>query len=243
MSKGFSFYKKPFITGIVFLILSIACAGFGTWVINSQEYPDGGYALWVFGFLFLVTAVVILAVYGALERKFKKTLENPLLFYYLEPGQYRQVANKNAEELQASNKALLIIMLFFCAILVLMGLFIEDDGYILSFIGIVIAVFLTIAKIIITRYRTNKIKNGSRLVVLSKNGAYVCGEFHCWNTPATSLKSINYKEKSQKENHLAGFIEIAYLAAALPTSTTYKCNIPVPIEYRENAITAISSFN
>ena len=238
MKGNVKLYKKPFIVGIVFVILSFLLIIWGIDFINSSEYPDGGYALCLFGFLFLISAIIILLVYGSLERKFRIAIADPMLSYYLPPKQFSETEKDRVADIKSSNKTLLIIMLIFSFAIMLSGFFIENNGYILIFTGLAISLFLIISKIVITTYRTHKIQNSSRLIILSRSGAFVCGEFHCWGTPATALKSITLLENANTDE-IAAYIEIEYTAASLPSAGIYKFRIPVLPSYLENAAIAV----
>ncbi|MDD4496098.1 MAG: hypothetical protein PHV32_17450, partial [Eubacteriales bacterium] len=184
------------------------------------------------------TAVSIYAIYGSLSRKFKAAMQYPLLVYDLLPEQYSKGAEENAAQLKSVNKLMLGIMLFFCALFIIVGFFFED-GYIMSIIGLALAAFLSLSMVVITSYRVRKLRTGSSLVILSGHGAYTGGEFHCWGTKFTSLDKINLRV-SQKSNGLGGYIDIVYTAAALPTRNYAYCSIPVPEAYMQEALQAVN---
>lgn len=224
-------YKKPFITGAVFLILGIFMFAYGVFMAEKMHNSDF-YALVTFGVIFLITAAVILIVYGALEAKFQRIINNDtLLSFCIDDSQYQKTATISADDIKTNNKITLWIMLFFCVILAVLGPFIAEDGYIISLIAIGLAVFLSLSALIITNYRVNKLKKGSKRVILSKDGAYVCGEFHCWNIPGSRLIKAQYISKDKDE----GYIKIEYGAATLPGPTVYSCIIPIPNEIEQKA--------
>lgn len=76
-------------------------------------------------------------------------------------------------------------------------------------------------------------------MVLSAEGAYVAGEFHCWNTPASRLNKISL---DQVQTPQPGYqIDISYLAATYPGPREYHVVVPVPPEYYEIANAAVAA--
>lgn len=238
MKGGFLLYRKPFITAGVMSALGfsmIVAAAFATKATGSMNY----YAFYVFGFMLIVAGTVTAIIYGLYEKKFRNTLKKPLLWFRYSPQAGAKAASKNIEEIKSANKMALLLILFFCALMFVGGLFFGEDGRLFSFISLVIAAFMSLAYLIITTYRVRKLAKGSLLMVLSAEGAYVAGEFHCWNTPASRLNKISLE---QTETPDTGYqIDISYLAATYPGPSEYHVVVPVPPEYIEAAKSAVTT--
>lgn len=221
-----SLYKKPFITAFVFLILGLFMFFGGITLADSTKDSDF-YALMVFGVLFFIVAIVVFAVYGGLEKKFQNVIKNGMLLNYtLEDDVYKNLVGVQAQDIKSNNKVLLFIMLFFCLLMAVLGpLIVEEDGIIISFIAVGLGVFLTVAYLMITHFRVNKLKKGSKQVVLSKSGAYVCGQFHCFNAYGTRIVGAEYIKNAN-----IGYIKIDYQALTLPAPTPYSVFIPLKSE-------------
>jgi len=237
--KGtFLLYRKPFITAGV-----MAALGFAMIVATAFAVRASGsmnlYAFYVFGFLFILAGAITAIIYGLYEKKFRDTLKNPLLWFRYSPQAGAQVAEKNIAEIKSANKMALLLILFFCALMFVGGFFFGEDGRLFSLISLGIAAFMSLAYLIITSYRVRKLKKGSLLMVLSTEGAYVAGEFHCWNTPASHLNRISFEQTGTPE---PGYqIVLSYLAATYPGPSEYHVVVPVPPEYCEAAKSAVAA--
>lgn len=237
MESGNTLYKKPFITATIFLLLGFFSIIFGVYFADSTG-DSNFYSLLAFGVFFIIISLVIFAVYGAMEMKFKSAINNQkLLDFYLNDGSFDDIAAKTGNEIKMNNKALLIIMLLFCAIFGGLSLFLGEDGVLLSGIFIGLGIFLTIMAFIITKYRVNKLKKGSKRVILSKNAAFVAGEFHTWNVPGSALIGARYYPRDG-HNVKTSFIEIQYGALTVPGPSTYTFAVPIPVE-AENRVNEI----
>lgn len=237
MSKKVRIYTKPYITGAAFLLVGLAGLLWGLRI--SEKYMDG-YALVLFSGLFMLTGAIIFVLYAKLERKYRKALEAPLLYYTLGAGEYDRSAWLSAMEIKSSNRLMLFVMLFFCGLLAVFGLFLPEDGYIVTLIALGLGVFLALAQWIITAFRVKKLRRGNHLVVLAKGGAYTGGEFHSWQMPGTSLVSAEYK-KEPAGSPLAGVIEIRYRVVTPPTARTVTCTVPVPAGREAEARAAVET--
>lgn len=238
MKGGFLLYRKPLIAAGVMAGIGFAmiiCTAFAVSASGSMNY----YAFYVFGFMLIVAGAVTAIIYGLYEKKFRDTLKKPLLWFRYSPQAGAQAARKNIEEIKSANKAALMLILFFCALMFVGGLFFGEDGRLFSLIALGIAVFMSLAYLIITTYRVRKLASGSLLMVLSAEGAYVAGEFHCWNTPASRLNRISLDYTQTPE---PGYqISISYLAATYPGPSEYHVVVPVPAQYFEAAKSAVTT--
>lgn len=127
-------------------------------------------------------------------------------------------------------------MLFFCLLVAVIGPFLveEDDRPLIILIGVGLGIFLALIAFIITKFRVYKLKKGSKLVMLSKKGAYVLGTFHFWGAPASFSHSI---ELEQKQNGTVIEIEYSVLTMAGPNTTNFF--VPVPENLIEEAKKAV----
>ncbi len=225
----FKLYKKPFITSIIFI-----AAGFvmitGGIILPEYTGEMGYYALFMGGILVFITGFVILFIYGRLEKQYQNILNNnPLLHFTVDSKYLKHNIDKSIEDLRSQNKATLFIMLFFCGLVAIILPFLFEDGYLFIFIGLGLGVFLTAAEITITHYRVYKLKNGTNEFILTRDNAYVSGEFHSWNMPGTSLTDIKFVRPDVKKDRI-GRLEITYYAVTYPAPLKQKINIPVPAD-------------
>lgn len=235
MDSGNTLYKKPFITAVIFSLLGIIAVICGISFENDTGNSNF-FALLLFGIIFVIIAVVIFAVYGAMEMKFKSVInDQKLLDFKLTEDVFGDISAKTGNEIKQNNKALLIIMLAFCVVFGLLSLLLGEEGRLLFVIFISLGLFLAIMAFIITKYRVNKVKKGSRRVILSKNGAYVAGEFHTWNTPVTALLDVTYIPRDV-QNVKIGYLKIKYGAITVPGPSTYSFIVPIPYELEIQAL-------
>jgi len=234
MGSGNNIYKKPFITAAAFIILGIFAIISGIYFEGSTG-NSGYFAMVALGVFFIIIGAVVFSVYGMMEMKFKAVINNnKILDFTLNDETFNSVAIQTGEEVKQNNKALLFIMLAFCVSFGLISLFLFEDGIILFEIFIGLGIFLTIMALIITKYRLSKIKKGSKRVILSKNAAYVAGEFHTWNMPDTALLGARYVPRDGN-NVKMGYIEIQYGAVTVPGPSTYSFIVPIPAEFENRA--------
>ncbi len=235
MDSGNTLYKKPFITAAIFFLLGIIAVVCGV-IFENSSGNSNYFALIIFGIFFIVIAVVVFAVYGAMEMKFKSVINNQkLLDFMLTENVFGDISAKTGNEIKYNNKMLLFIMLAFCVVFGLLSLLLGEEGQLLFVIFICLGLFLTIIAIIITKYRVNKVNKGSRRVILSQNGAYVSGEFHTWNTPTTALLGVSYIPRDD-QNVKTGYLRIEYGAITVPGPSTYSFIVPIPYELESQAL-------
>ena len=185
------------------------------------------YALATFGLLFLIVAVVIFAIYGAMEKRYRSLLrDEPLLHYTLPEDSHRMQTEKNIAALRMKNKALLTVMLFFCGLFaIILPFFVEEK---IPMIGICLGIgaFLALAAWTITSYRVRKMLRGRKEVILGKGGAFLDGAFHVWDMPGTGITGLAYEPPSQKGR--LGELQIEYTAEALPAPITETIVLLIP---------------
>jgi len=223
----FRLYKKPFITSVIFLASGFVMTTVG-FILADYTGTMDYYAMVMGGFFVFILGLIILIIYGKLEKQYQNILyNNPLLHFTVDNKYLKQNIDKNIEELKSQNQATLFVMLFFCVLVAVVMPFLFEDGYLFIFIGLGLGAFLTSAAIIITYYRVNKLKKGTNEFILTRDSAYVSGEFHSWNMPGTSLTMINFVPPDVKKDRL-GRLEITYYAVSYPAPLKQKINIPVP---------------
>jgi MFS family permease len=220
-------YKKPFNTAAVFAALGagLIMAGFA---LAASTGSMGYYAMVAFGIFALIIGIVTFVMYTRLEREFRRTIsDKPLLRYTVEKSLLEENITRNIKEVKSQNKAILMTMLFFCALTAVVLPFLFEDGTLFIFIGIGMAVFLTLAAWAVTSYRIVKLKKGTNEIILSKDGAFVSGEFHSWRMPGTAVTEVRYKESDGKPQS-CGILSITYTAASYPAPLSQTIHIPVP---------------
>lgn len=238
MAEPVKLYRGPLITAAFLLLVGLVAFLSGFYLADKFKEMNY-YALVALGILLTVSAVVTFIVYGSLERKFQSVISGQTLLNYT-VGQevYESISGTSSEDIRAGNRALLYIMLFFCAVLAVIGPFIVEDGALMSIIALGIALFLFLSEAAITRYRISRIKGGSHKVILSRCGAYVCGEFHSWCAPGMKLLGA---ERISDAAPLDGvsLIRIRYEAVTLPGPSVYSVVVPVPEEDMEGILRSL----
>lgn len=227
-------YKKPFVFAGILMFFGVG-AIIGGIVLNNLTKDMGYFAFIAFGIFFLIISTVTFAVYGAMQMKFKSVINHQkILDFYLKEDQFIQTAEKTSDEIKQTNKSMLMIMLAFCIIFGLLGLFILEDGYIFLLILCCLGIFLTFAAFVITKYRTAKLHRGSKRVILAKRAAFVAGEFHNWDMPGTALTGVRYVQHGEEANEV-GYLEIKYSAITVPGPSEYTVVVPLPFEMEAQA--------
>ena len=217
----------PFITAGVFLLAGIALMMIGLMMADGQDM--NGYALGAFGLLFVITAAVTFAMYSSLEKRYRDLLrEEPLLRYTLNAEAQQAQIKKNMAELKAKNKALLMVMLFFCALFAIILPFFVEEKIIMIFICLGLGAFLAMAAWVITAYRLRKLQRGGEEVILGRGGAYLDGSFHAWNMPGTGITALHYK--SPASTGMMGQLKIEYTAQSIPASLKETIILLIPNE-------------
>ena len=236
MNKLPTLYKKPFIVSAVFILVALTMIFIG----GFFDFGDLSYAIIIFGGLFLITGVVTICVYGMMEKRFKQALgdiNGILLHYEMNENEFIKGVSQQADNIKSTNKSTLLIMLGFCVILAIAGPFFLEDGIIFSITAIVLGVFLTIMALIITNYRTNKLKKGKNEILLTINASYAFGELHSWQLPGFLL-SVEYCPREQNNKYNCDVIEIKYTAVAMPIQI-YDVTLPIPSSMESDAHKAV----
>lgn len=217
----------PFITAGVFLLAGIALMMIGLMMADGQDM--NGYAIGAFGLLFVITAAVTFAMYSNLEKRYRDLLrEEPLLRYTLNAEAQQAQIKKNMAELKAKNKALLMVMLFFCALSAIILPFFVEEKIIMIFICLGLGAFLAMAAWVITAYRLSKLQRGGKEVILGRGGVYLDGSFHAWNMPGTDITALHYK--SPASTGMLGQLKIEYTAQAIPAPLKETIILLIPNE-------------
>ena len=225
--SDFTFFKKPFTVACVLTALGILLI-IGGFVLPEQSGSMGYYALVAFGVLLLTAGAVTYFMYRRMEREFQKTLRgDPLLRFTVDAGLLVEDTRRRIRDLKSENKVKLIVMLAFCALVALVLPFFFEDGYLFVYIGAGLAVMLSLSALIITSYSVRRISRGNNEYILSKNGAYVRGEYHTWGMQGTRLNSVKYTPPAKEK---LGAIEIEYTAASSPAEATVQFIVPIPAD-------------
>ena len=234
-------YKK-----VYWVSFFIAAAGLGVLLAGydrAENQSDmNGYGLIVMGGFAIIVAIIILAIYGRQEQQCREAMGTPLLAYTVSETAHEKGIEKTAEEIKGLNKLTLLILIFMCVMIALVGaVFLEEKATIIL-ISIGIAVFFSVAASLITTYRIRKLKVGSRHVVLAEHGVFTAGEFHAWTGFGSKLVDITYKESAEE---LEGFDEPAgMISGSYEILGAYRANIGtfnlvVPPAYKEQAREAV----
>lgn len=226
MSKEY-LHKKPFVAAGVFLLAGVILVAWG--FIQSGDPDRNNYALAAFGLLFLIVAAVTFAMYGALEKRYRNLLQSgPLLRYSLaEEGKQAQ-REKNIAELRMRNRALLMVMLFFCVLFAIILPFFVEEKLLMAAICLGLGGFLTLAAWLITSYRVKKMRRGGDEVILGRGGILLNGSFHAWDMPGTGITDLAYEPPGG--NGKPGELRIEYAAELHPAPVTETVILHIPAE-------------
>ncbi len=224
--------RIPFFVAGAMALGGLALVGAGLAMLQDGGDMNGFGLVTIGGFL-LVMAVVTAAVYGKMERQRRDALGEPLLSYRLPPDIRRDAAEKAAAEIRGQNLSVLLVMLAFCVLLALVGPFLAEDGWLFSVIALGLGAFLALAALVITRYRTWKLRRGGDRVVVARKGALVHGQFHAWTLLGARIDAIGYRPGPRDDAF--GELAIAYSAPSRTGRQSVSLAIPVPADQEEAA--------
>lgn len=212
--------------------------------LGGSTGNDGFFAIAAFGALLVISGLVTIGVYAAMElgvsRAFKASA--PLLRFTITAEDYAAYAVAQAEEIRSANKMSLVIALICCGLMAIGGPFLaKRDGIIYTFVGIGLALFLACVFWIATKYRINKLNTADKEVILTLDSAYVGGQFHIWKLPVSFLSEAVYFGAGEYENSPHAVIRIIYNAFTKTITTPYTILIPVPSGMEEKAKTAVQA--
>ncbi len=223
-------HTKPFITAGVFLLAGVILMALG--FLRKGDPGMNNYALGAFGLLFLIVAAVTFAMYGTVEKRYRRLLREELLLRYTLPeGSHRTQTEKNIAELRMKNKALLAVMLFFCGLFAIILPFFVEEKLVMVAICLGLGGFLTLAAWIITSYRVRKMLRGGEEVILGRGGAYLEGSFHIWDMPETGITSLLYEPPASAG--MPGQLKIGYTAQSIPAPLTETIVLLIPRELED----------
>lgn len=219
------YYHKPFTVAFILFILGIGLVIAGALLEASTGSMDY-YALIAFGVFFLIASLVTFKMYLRMEKEYRKSMGGkPLLRYTVENNLAKENIERQMKDLKSTNRGLLFIMLFFCAVFGIVLSFLLEDGWIMAVICLGLAAFLFLTERIVTRYRVNKLKKGTDEYVLTENGAVVGGEFHCWNMPGITITSVHYCPSGESK---PGILQIEYRGQSLAGENAQRLFLPIP---------------
>jgi len=223
-------HRKPFITAGVMLLAGIILMVLGFAVIRDPNMNH--YALGAFGVLLLIASAVTFLMYGRLERQYQRLLrEAPLLRYTLKAENHQAQIKKNITELKMKNKALLLVMLFFCVLFAIILPFFVEEKLLMIAICLGLAAFLALAAWAITSYRVHKLQRGGDEVILGRGGVYLEGAFHAWDMPETGITDLLYEPSSSLGK--MGQLKIEYTAGSIPAPLTEAIVLLIPPEVQD----------
>jgi len=226
-------HRRPFIVSGLFALLSAGVIALGIYRLNVlSDFDAPGYIL--MGILLLVTALTIAVIYGLQEKQFRKAMRQPLMVYTLDPVWLKEIIAKNSAEIRGQNKVMLLVMVFFCALMAIIFLFLGEDGRMVSLVMVGLAAFLALAAWLITQYRIGKLKKGGQHVLLSPDGVLFLGQFHTWALPGGRLDQVAY-DPPVPERGQAGVFELVYSLPGRFSRNRAVLHVLVPPELDEQA--------
>jgi hypothetical protein len=236
-------YGTPIRVGWILTLLGVM-GGIGGFILEDQTKNMSFFALVAFGVFFVIFGLVTVAVYSAMERRVKRTFgdENPLLRFTMSAADYAMFTKAEADEIASANKGSLIIALFFCALVAVIGPFVvRHDGYLMVVIGIGLGIFLAVSAWIITKIRIRKLIHGDKAVVLTLDGAFIGSQFHTWAMPGSFLSDAAYFPAGEYEGCPTPVVKITYSALTGTIVTPYSFVIIVPPGMEANAQRAVKA--
>jgi len=220
-----SHYRKPFLVALVLLLLGIGLIVSGA-VLEAETKSMDFYALIAFGIFLLIAAAVTYGMYGKLEREYRRSFDGrPLLRYRVDDDVLKENIDRRIRSLKATNRGLLMVMLFFCVLFGFTLPLLLKDGQVMAFICLGLAAFLFLAEKIVTGYRIGKLRKSANEFLLTEKGAVVGGEFHCWALPGASLIRADFQPSAGAET---GLLTLEYAAEGRAGTQTQKLLLPVP---------------
>jgi hypothetical protein len=233
MGKLPVFHKKPFILSGVLALLALALFALGWHQTETTQSLEAMSFFAIGGFL-LLAAVVIALLFGLHEKQFRRTMSQPLMVYTLDKELMRESIDRNASEIKGKNILALIVMLFFCGLIAIAGLFLGEDGRTVSLIMLVLALFLVLACWIITTVRVKGLKKTDGRVLISQNGVFFLGRFHTWALPGGRIDLLMYEPaKPGTDQH--GVLHLKYALPALYKYNSAHLHILVPANLEKQA--------
>ncbi len=95
----FRLYKKPFITSVIFLASGFVMTTVG-FILADYTGTMDYYAMVMGGFFIFIIGLIILIMYGKLEKQYQNILyNNPLLHFTVDNKYLKQNIDKNIEDL------------------------------------------------------------------------------------------------------------------------------------------------
>lgn len=240
---GRRMYGKAIGTGWILTLLG-CIAGVVAIILADATKQSGYFAMLVFGVLFVIAGLTTVFVYAGMERAARRVLGEgrPLLKFMIAARDYAAFAEAEAEEIRSANKASLMIAAVFCGLVAVVGPFaVKHDGYIMFFIGVGLALFLTVAAWLITAYRIHKLHHAPREVILTEECALVGNQLHQWSTPATFLSEVDYYPAGTYNGCENSVMRITYSALTATVITPYSFLIPVPHGLEQQAVSATAA--
>ena len=185
-------HSRPFfVAGLMLaaaIVLIILC------VLRRDDPGMNGYAFGAFGLMLFIVSVITFLMYGRLEEQYQHLVrEEPLLRYTLGDEHSKQQRERNITELKSKNKALLMVMLFFCVLFAIILPFFVEEKLLMVAICLGLGAFLTLSAWSITAYRVRKLRRGGEEVILGLGGAFLEGTFHSWDVPGAGLSDLSWK--------------------------------------------------
>lgn len=186
---------------------------------------DGGFALALFGLLFLITGIVVWVMFNKQAQVLKEVLSGRDLIaaWTYQHDQWAAYTEIDYEEDRLGKIMLFRIVAGFALLIgTLFIVFDPDAGPIVALILLGVVVFIRVFIYFSTRAIYNQNREGVGEVLIHPHGIYLNGQFHGFNVAGARLDRVEIK----KDDML--IIEVEYSAPGSYTRNSYIIRIPVP---------------
>ena len=219
------YHRRPFLVATLLLLTGIGLVASGV-LLEAATQSMNYYAMIAFGVLFVIGGTVTFAMYGKMEKEYREIAEGEGLLRYTQEGDaLRENVERQVADLKATNRGLLLVMLFFCVLFGATLPFVLEGGQIMAYICAGLAAFLFLTERIITGFRVKKLRKGTGEFILTRNGAVAGGIFHCWNLPGAALTGAEYRPETGAQ---AGILELEYTEYGFAGPQSQKVFLPIP---------------
>lgn len=235
-------YKKPYITAVFFIVIGIGAIIFARG--SDERLGMDQYAFLFLGGFAVIIGLVIAVMYGRMEKRFRQAMGQPLLSFTADPESQAGAIARTAVQIRATNLMTLVTIWISCLLIAVAAPFFGRDGWYVSLSMVLLAFVMTLVAWLITRYRINKLKTGSREVILGRYGVYVAGEFHAWDQWGSRLIELRFNPPDSKQPDASpALISGHYRLIGAYRSNEGYFNIAVPPHLHEQAAAAVDQIN
>lgn len=217
-------HKKPFFAAALSILVGLISIFLGNEIVMKGN--ANGAVLYLPGILFVLTGIITVLVYSALNSKIRRILREPLLEYEIPISVMNETIRDQIKEIKSKSRGTTGLLLFFCAVAMLLSPLLSDQPFIMVLTVLAVAVLLTVSSFFITRFRARRLTGGVLFIVLAKEGACLNGELHSWRFP-NYLGNAELVTRNQVNS-----IEITYYSLSATGTQTHTVQLPVlPDQY------------